>query len=103
MRYREAPSDWRHERQQYSSQGYTNSRHRSPARDYRQESSLYGDRSSRDGPRGYLRNRREGDIRGEYSQTDREPKRRRSDPVRVEYTNGHQAERDDRGYRYISA
>ncbi len=46
-----------------------------------------------------MRSRREGDSRDHYSQTDRDPKRRRSDPMRDDHMNGHAAERDDQDFR----
>ena len=35
-----------------------------------------------------MRSRREGDSRDHYSQTDRDPKRRRSDPMRDDHMDG---------------
>jgi len=46
-----------------------------------------------------MRSRREGDSRDHYSQIDRDPKRRRSDPMRDDHMNGHAAERDDQDFR----
>ena len=39
------------------------------------------------------------DSRDHYSQTDREPKRRRSDPMGGDDIHGHHPARDDRGTR----
>ena len=89
----------RHVDRQHNSQADNSSRRRSPARDYRQESTPYGDRYSKDPPRGYNRSRREDDDRDHYTRTDREPKRRRSDPMGDEKMNGFHAERDERNYR----
>ena len=96
---RDQHSQQHHARPQDSSCFAQHGRHRSPARDYRHESTPYGDRNSRDAPRGHIRSRREGDSRDHYSQTDRDPKRRRSDPMRDDHMNGHTTERDDQDFR----
>ncbi|DBA80348.1 TPA: hypothetical protein ACH3X2_007295 [Trebouxia sp. C0005] len=96
---RDQHSQQRHARPQDGSRFAQHGQYRSPARDYRHESTPYGDRNSRDAPRGHIRSRREGDSRDHYSQTDRDPKRRRSDPMRDDHMDGHAAERDDQDFR----
>lgn len=46
-----------------------------------------------------MRSRREIDSRDHYSRTDREPKRRRSDPIGDGDVKGHHPARDDRDSR----
>ncbi|DBA73496.1 hypothetical protein WJX77_009911 [Trebouxia sp. C0004] len=97
--FRDQHSQQHHAGPQDSSRFAQHGRYRSPARDYRHESTAYGDRNSRDAPRGHMRSRREGDSRDHYSQTDRDPKRQRSDPMRDDHMNGHTTERDDQDFR----
>lgn len=81
-------------------EGYSSRRYSPPARqNHTRQSPPYGDRGIRDPPRGHMRSRREVDDRDHYSRTDREQKRRRSDPMGDSDMNGHQPTRDDRGPR----
>ena len=49
-----------------------------------------------------MRSRREDDIRDQWLGSDREPKRRRSDPMGDNDMNGYHAARDDRAHRRVS-
>ena len=107
MKCRPSHGDRGDDRHQHGSQVYDSGRHKraggGAGRDYPHEqvSTPYGDRRSREAPRGHMRSRREGEGREQYSQSDREPKRRRSDPMGHDYMNGHHDERDARGSGYV--
>ena len=92
----------------HPSQSYSSRRHSPGHQPSSCQAPLYGDRGSRDrdrdrdAPRGHMRSRREMDSRDHHSRTDREPKRRRSDPMGDDDVNGHHPARDDMEFRYVT-
>ena len=87
----------------YPSQSYSSRRHSPGQQPSSRQAPTHGARGNRDrdrdAPRGHMRSRREMDSRDHYARTDREPKRRRSDPMGDNDVNGHRPTRDDRGSR----